>query len=87
MVLLGHETQVDARFGPFGDSIILVQDRCMEIVVGCTRWISKVTLVMWNLVSIHLETVLVSVQDMCIVCSKHTIGLEIIVDTPGGTPR
>ena len=29
--------------------------------------------VMWNLVSIHLETVLVSVQDRCTVCAKHTM--------------
>ena len=28
--------------------------------------------VMLNLVSIHLETVLVSVQDWCTVCGKHT---------------
>ena len=29
--------------------------------------------VMLNLVSIHLETVLVSVQDWCTVCGKHTM--------------
>ena len=28
---------------------------------------------MWNLVSIHLETVLVSLQDRCKVCAKHTM--------------
>jgi hypothetical protein len=42
---------------------------------------------MWNLTSFHLETVLVSVQDSCMVCSRHVIGLEIILDTPDGTPR
>jgi hypothetical protein len=42
---------------------------------------------MWNLVSVRLEIVLVSVQDWCTVCAKHTIGLEIILDTPDGTPR
>jgi hypothetical protein len=40
-----------------------------------------------NLVSIHLETVLVSVQDRCTVCAEHTIGSEIIMDPPDGTPR
>jgi hypothetical protein len=30
----------------------------------------------WNLISIHLETVLVSVQDWCMVCAKRTIGSE-----------
>ena len=31
------------------------------------------TWVMWNLTSFHLETVLVSVQDRCIVCARRTI--------------
>jgi hypothetical protein len=34
-----------------------------------------------------LETVLVSVQDRCMVCANRTIGLEIILDAPDGTPR
>ena len=38
--------------------------------------------VMSNLVSIHLDTVLVSVQDRCTVCAKHTMGSEIIFDAP-----
>jgi hypothetical protein len=41
-----------------------------------------VTLVMSNLVLVHLETVLVSVQDRCRVCAKRTIGLGIILDAP-----
>ena len=32
--------------------------------------------VMLSLVSVHSEMVLVSVQDRCMVCAKHTIGLE-----------
>ena len=40
-----------------------------------------------NLVSIHLDNVLVSVQDWCTVCAKHTKGSEIILDAPDGTPR
>jgi hypothetical protein len=45
-----------------------------------------VTWVIWNLVS-NLEMVLVSVQDRCMVCAKHTTGSEIILDAPDGTPR
>ena len=45
------------------------------------------TWVMLNHVSVHLEMVLVSVQDRCMVCAKHTIGVEIVLDTPNGTPR
>jgi hypothetical protein len=36
--------------------------------------------------SVHSMMVLVSVQDRCMVCAKHTIGLEIILDAPDGTP-
>jgi hypothetical protein len=35
---------------------------------------------MWNLISVRLETVLVSVQDRCTVCAERTTGLEIILD-------
>jgi hypothetical protein len=50
MELLGDVGYLEFCFGPFGDSVSLVQHRCM----GCT---------------------------------KHTIGLEIILDAPDGTPR
>ena len=50
MVLLGDEAQVVAHFGPFGDSVILMKDRCT-------------------------------------VCTEHTIGLEIILEAPDGSPR
>ena len=33
------------------------------------------------------ETVLVSVQDRCMVCARRTIGSEIILDAPDGTTR
>jgi hypothetical protein len=29
----------------------------------------------------------VSVLDRCMVCAKRTIGLEIVLDAPDGTPR
>ena len=37
--------------------------------------------------SVRLEMVLVLVQDRCTVCTKHTIGSDIILDAPDGTPR
>jgi hypothetical protein len=43
--------------------------------------------VMWNLISVHLETVLVLVQYRCTVCAKRTIGLEIVLDALDDTPR
>ena len=37
--------------------------------------------------SVHLEMVLVLVQDRCTVCAKRTIGLDIVYGVPDGTPR
>ena len=34
---------------------------------------------MWNLTSFLMETVLVSVQDWCMVCARRTIGSEIVL--------
>ena len=38
--------------------------------------------VLWNLVSDHLEIVLVSVEDRCMVCTKRTIGSDIVFNVP-----
>jgi hypothetical protein len=95
MVLLGDEAQVDAHFGLFGDRLILTQHRCMvcterniglEIVLDAPDR-SPTTLVMWNLISIHLETVVVLVQDRCTICAERTIGSEIVLDASDGTSR
>jgi hypothetical protein len=40
-----------------------------------------------DLLSVLLEIVLVSVHDRCMVCAKHIIGSEIILDAPDGPPR
>jgi hypothetical protein len=36
--------------------------------------------------SVHLEVVLISMQDRCTVCAEHTIASEIILGTTDGTP-
>jgi hypothetical protein len=43
--------------------------------------------VMWNLLSVRLETVLVLVQYRCTVSAERTIGSEIVLDAPDNTPR
>jgi hypothetical protein len=87
---------VEAQLGPFGDSATLdarlVHGLCRTYrrlgnSIGGTRWNSLVTWVMWNLVSVHLEIVLVSEQDRCTVCNEHNIGIEIILDALDRTPR
>jgi hypothetical protein len=41
---------------------------------------------MWNLAWVRLETVLVLVQDRCMICGECTTGTEIILDASDGTP-
>jgi hypothetical protein len=41
----------------------------------------------WKLILGCLEIVLMLTQDRCKVCAEHTIGSEIILDAPDGTPR
>jgi hypothetical protein len=41
----------------------------------------------WNLDSVYLVIVLILMQDRLIVWAKCTIGSEIILDAPDGTPR
>ena len=43
--------------------------------------------VMGNVVSVHLEIVLVSVRDSALYAPFGTIGSEIGLDAPDGTPR
>ena len=40
---------------------------------------------MWNVTCFRLETVLVSVQDRCMVYARRTIGSEIVLEAPDGT--
>jgi hypothetical protein len=37
---------------------------------------------MWNLISVCLEIVLVSVKDRCTVCAERTIGSKIVCTHP-----
>ena len=96
MELLGDEAQLEARFGPFGDTTNLdvgsVHGLCrtyhrLRNHFACTRWNSKVMWVTWNLILVRLETVFVSMQDRCTICAKRTRGSEIILDALDGTTR
>jgi hypothetical protein len=39
------------------------------------------------IVSFCLEIVIILTQDSCTVCANRTIGSEIVLDAPDGTPR
>jgi hypothetical protein len=49
---------------------------------GRSRWYSYVTWVKWKLISVHWEIVLNLAQGRCMVCTEHTICLEIILAHP-----
>ena len=66
MVLLGDEAQLEARFGSFGDSSNLDA----RSVHGLRQT--------YHRPRNCLEMVFVLVQDSCTVCTKRTIGLDII---------
>ena len=55
--------------------------------MGTPGWYSKVMYVKLKLVLVRLRIVLISAQDRCMVCAECTIGSEIILAAPDGTPR
>jgi hypothetical protein len=80
-VLIGDEAQLEASFGPSRDSANLDARyvhglrrtyHTLRNSFGCTRSNSLVVWVMWNLVSICLEMLLVSMQDGRTVYAKRT---------------
>jgi hypothetical protein len=96
MVPLGDEAQLEARFDPFTNSANLntrpMHGLCrtyhrLRNRFGHSIWNTKVSWVMWNLVSVRFETVLVSMQDRCTICVQRTTGSEIILDALDGIPR
>jgi hypothetical protein len=96
VLLLGDEDQVEARLISFGDSANLDTRQVHGLCRAFHRprkscWTHPMDLlgewVMWNLVSVHLEIVLVSVEYWCSVCAKDTLGSEIVLCAPEGTRR
>jgi hypothetical protein len=74
---------MEARFGPFGDSVYLVarfvhglHQTCNRLInrFWRTRWNSLVMWVKWKLASVRLEMVLFSAQDSCMVCAECNTG-------------
>jgi hypothetical protein len=54
---------------------------------GHTWWYSEVTTLKWKLILVHLEIVLILMQDRCTVYVECTTGSVIIFDAHDGTPR
>jgi carbonic anhydrase/acetyltransferase-like protein (isoleucine patch superfamily) len=43
--------------------------------------------VLMKFCSVRLKAVLVSVQNRCTICAKHTIGSDVVLDAHDDTPR
>jgi hypothetical protein len=96
MEILGDMGHVESHFGPIED-VVSVNARLVHHLrqmyhrlrncFGHTRWYSLVTRLNWKLVLVHLEIVLILMQDSYTVCAEHIIGSEIVMDAPDGTPR
>jgi hypothetical protein len=89
---MGH---MESRFSPFGDSVSVSARQVHGLHrtyhrhrnrFGRTRWDSLVTWLKWKLGSVHLGIVLLLMHDWCTVCVKRTVGSEIVLEAPDGTP-
>jgi hypothetical protein len=89
---MGH---VESHFSPFGDSASVSARQVHGLHrtyhrhrnhFGRTRWYSLVTWLKWKFGSVRLGIVLLLMHDWCTVCIKRTIGLEIVLEAPDGTP-
>jgi hypothetical protein len=72
--------------------LVSVQDRCIVCVkcrnsFGRTRRFSLVARLKWKLILVCSEIVLILTQDRCTVYAECSIGLEIVMDAPIGTPN
>jgi hypothetical protein len=93
--LVSDMGRMESRFSPFGDSVSVSARQVHGLHrtyhrhrnrFGRTRWFSLVTWLTWKLGSVRLEIVLLLMHDWCTVCVKHTVGLEIVLEAPDGTP-
>jgi hypothetical protein len=82
MELLCDMSHVESRFGPFGDIVVLVQDRC-TVYAKCTigsEIVFKNPMVLLGDEAqlearfVHLDMVLIFTQDRCTICAERTIG-------------
>ena len=96
MELHGDMGHVEFSFGPFGDSVSVgaryMHGLCqtyhrLRNHFGRTRWYSLVRRIKGKLILVRLEVVRILMQDRRMVCAKHTIGSENVLDARDGTPR
>jgi hypothetical protein len=93
--LISDMGRVESRFSPFGDSVSVSARNvhCLHRTYhrhrnrfGRTRWDTLVTRLKCKLGFVGLEIVLLMKHDWSTVCIKRTVGSEIVLEAPDGTP-
>jgi hypothetical protein len=96
MELVSDVGRVESRFSPFGENVSVsprLEDGLYRTYhrhrnhFGRSRSDSYVTRLKWKLGSVRFGIVLLLMQDWCLVCTKCSICIEIILDALEGTPR
>jgi uncharacterized protein with PIN domain len=95
MVLLGDEAQMEAHFNPFGDMLIMTQDRCTvcgKHTIGSNFVLDAPDVLLGSEAQVegHFGMFGDSANpdaERCTFCAERIIGSEIVLDAPNGTPR
>ena len=95
MELLDDVCHMESCFGPFVRIVcfgarymlgLCLMHKSLRNHFGSTCWYSWVKRLKLKLGSVSLEIVLMLMQGRCMVCTEHTICLEINLDAPDETP-
>jgi hypothetical protein len=87
MVLLDHEAQVQARFSPFGDMLIMTQDRCTvcsKHTIGSKFVLDTPNVLLGDEAQVKAHFGLFGYSAN--LDAERINGLEIVLDAPDGTP-
>jgi hypothetical protein len=90
MEQLGDVGHVETHLSLFGDRVSFDARQTYHRLrnrSGCTQWYSKVMRLKWKLNSVRLKIVLILTRVRCMACTKRTVGSEMVLDAPDGSPR
>jgi hypothetical protein len=91
MDLLSDIGHLESCFNPFGDCVIVSAKLGTWFAPNIAHklfWTHlSVTRLKWMLVLVYLEILLILTQDRCTVWAECTLGSELILDAPDGSPR
>ena len=92
MKLLGDLGHLESRFFSFGHSVCVGAWFVLDVPHAYKSFWTQTMVPLGDEAQVEAhfslsDIVLILTQDRCTVCVKHTIGSEIVLDAPDGTPR